>query len=102
MALSCDACFPQTASYVESLIVPTNIYQISITFDFDKTGRDLLKKYPKTFLRLLNAAIDPRIHRVPNDLGDVLAELEAADVSIAKEDAFRRLTGAWKTRQSGF
>jgi len=100
MALSCDVCFPQAVSYVENLIVPMDIYRISITFNFDKTGRELLRKYPKAYLRLLNVAIDPRTRRIPDDLGDVLAELEAADASIVQEDAFRRLTGTWKMRQA--
>ena len=101
MALSCDTCFPQAASYVENLILPMDVYQVSITFDFDKTGHALVGKHPKPFLRLLNVAIDPRTHPVPDDLGDVLAELETADPTIAREDAFRRLTGVWKMRQSG-
>lgn len=101
MALSCDACFPEAASFIENLVVPLEIYQIDITFDFDKTGRDLLRKYPRPYLRLLNTVIDPKAFRVPEDLGDVLSELEAADPTIATDDGFKRLSGVWKMRQSG-
>jgi hypothetical protein len=38
---------------------------------------------------------------VPDDLGDVLSELEKADPTIVTDDGFKRLTGVWKLRQSG-
>lgn len=101
MALSCDTCFPEAASFIENLIAPLEMYQIDITFDFDKTGHDLLRKYPRPYLRLLDAVIDPKVFRVPDDLGDVLSELKSADPTIVADDEFKRLSGVWKLRQSG-
>jgi len=60
----------------------------------------LLQKYPRPFLRLLNAAIDPLLYRVPEDLGEVLEQIEVAEPASVDDDAFRRLTGAWKLRQA--
>ena len=101
MALSCDVCFPEAASFIENLIVPLQVYRIDITFDFDKGGRERMTSYPRPFLKLLNAAIDPHSERIPDDLGDILTSLEHADPAIVNDNGFNRLSGAWRMRQSG-
>jgi hypothetical protein len=100
LPLSCDTEFADAVDFVVNLIVPMDMLQVSICFEFEKTGKDLLRKYPRSFLRLLNAAIDPRLFRIPEDLGNVLDKVEVADPSIVEADEFRRLKGAWKFRQA--
>ncbi|HUO91404.1 MAG TPA: hypothetical protein VMU22_00705 [Rhizomicrobium sp.] len=100
LPLSCDTEFGDAVDFVVNLIVPMRLFQISVAFEFEKAGKILLQKYPRPFLRLLNAAIDPLLYRVPEDLGEVLEQIEVAEPASVDDDAFRRLTGAWKLRQA--
>jgi len=93
MALECDSAFEDAVDAVIDFVVPERQFQLSHSLRLEKHHDDLLRRYPKSFLRLANALVDPTVHPVPSDLSEFLDVCIAADESVVNEAAYNRLNG---------
>lgn len=93
MALEADEAFPDAVAAIVNMVVPHRVDRISHILQLERKHQTLLDKFPRSFVTLMNALIDPLDQPVPSDLGKVLDDCLAADPSIQAEPGFRRLSG---------
>jgi hypothetical protein len=93
MALECDSAFEDAVDAIIDFVVPERQFQLSHSLRLEKHHDDLLRCYPKLFLRVANALIDPAVHPVPSDLSEFLDACIAADEGVVAESAYVRLDG---------
>jgi hypothetical protein len=91
VVLECDAAFPEAVDAVADVLVPHEIMSIGISMYVENRHEDLPKRFPKAFLKLLNAIIDPDHVRPPRDLAGALAACLSAEQSLEDSTPFRRL-----------
>ncbi len=58
----------------------------------------LVARYPRPFLRLTSALIDPALYPVPRDLGPLLQRCADADPGCRSEPTYTRLYGLSRRR----
>jgi hypothetical protein len=93
MALEAGDAFPDAVDAIVDVVVPFELYRLSLSLRLEKKHENLHREYPKAFLKLVNALVDPAFYRVPSDLGEVLQECLEADPSVVNELTYRRLYG---------
>ena len=93
MTLECGDAFPDAVAAIEDLVVPHDIATVETSLRLEGPHQEVTAQHPSAFLRLLNAITDPKIARVPFDLGKVLDQCRASSPGIEREPAFIRLDG---------
>ena len=93
MALECGNAFPDAVEAIEDFIVPHDLATVEASLRLEGPHQETTAQHPSAFLRLLSAITDPRIARVPFDLGKVLDQCRASSPGIERERAFVRLDG---------
>ncbi|MCZ4109310.1 SIR2 family protein [Brevundimonas diminuta] len=99
MVLETEDAFPEAVEAVAYVLVPYQLYSFAHSLRLEDRHRDLLQRFPKPYLVLSNAIIDPALFPLPDDLADVLAECVEADPSVTEMAEYRRLDGL--RRQAG-
>jgi hypothetical protein len=72
MALESGEAFPEAVDAILDFLIPYELYQIAHSLRLDDKHDHLVKDYPRAFLRLANALIDPAAFVLSVDLGVVL------------------------------
>jgi len=93
MVLECEAAFPEAVEAILDLVVPYELHQLAHSLRLEDKHSALVQQYPRAFVRLVNALIEPTAVRVPGDLGTFLQECVAADAAVASDPAYVRLNG---------
>ncbi len=93
MALECDGAFEDAVDAIVDFVVPHQQYPLSHSLRLDPEHERLVHRYPKSFLLLASALIDPAIHPVPSDLPELLQACVDADASVVNEPSYIRLHG---------
>lgn len=93
MALECGEAFPDAVDAILDLIVPYQLYGLSHGLRLERHHQGLFEAYPRAFLKLANALVDPDAFPVPNDLPKFLDDCVALDVEIVNDAAYIRLYG---------
>ncbi len=93
MAQECEGAFPEAVEAILDLIIPYELYQISTSLRLEDKHSELVRQYPLSFAKLVNALIDPALFPVPNDLAGFLQECVAANPAVANDPAYVRLYG---------
>jgi len=98
MAFQVDASFPGAVDAIEDLIVPYELHVLAHSLLLQDEHAALVARYPRAFLRLTNALIDPALHPTPSDLGQLLAQCAEADPACRSDPAYVRLFGLSRRR----
>ena len=98
MALSAGDAFPEVVTSIVDFLVPYQLHLLAHTLRLDREHDALLVQYPKAFLRLADALINPRQHPVPGDLGKMLQDCAEADPSCQNDPSYIRLFGVSRRR----
>lgn len=93
MALECGDAFPDAVDAILDLIIPYQIYGLSHGLRLERHHQDLFEAYPRAFLKLANALIDPDAFPMPNDLPKFLDDCVGLDSEVVNEPAYVRLYG---------
>jgi hypothetical protein len=93
MAFQVDISFPDAVDAIEDLIVPYELHMLAHSLLLQHEHAALVARYPRAFLRLTNALIDPALHPVPSDLGQLLQQCADADPGCIGEPTYVRLRG---------
>jgi len=93
MSLECGDAFPDAVAAIEDLVVPHDIPTIETSLRLEGPHQDVTAQHSSAFLRLLNTIIDPKVARVPFDLGQVLDRCREGSPGVERERAFIRLDG---------
>jgi NAD-dependent SIR2 family protein deacetylase len=100
MAMECGDAFAEAVDAILDVIVPYQLYAIEHSLRLEQGHSELLERYPRAFLRLTNALIDPALFPVPNDLGTLLQDCVAADPRVVTDPAYTRLHGLRRQRNA--
>jgi hypothetical protein len=100
MALESEAAFPEVVEAILDVIVPYELYQLAHSLRLEGKHSELVRQYPRAFVRLVNALIDPAAFRVPGDLAAFLQECAAADPAVVNDPAYIRLFGLRRQRNA--
>ncbi len=90
MLLDTGAAFPEAVDAAVDVIVPYQLYRLEHLW-LVKPQEIIHREFPKPFLRLASALIDPKDYPIPADLGEVLQQCVEADPTVVNEPAYRRL-----------
>ena len=93
MAFQVDTAFPDAVDAIEDLIVPYELHMLAHSLLLQHEHAALVARYPRAFLRLTNALIDPARYTVPSDLGQLLQQCADADPGCISEPTYVRLRG---------
>jgi hypothetical protein len=93
MALSADGAFPEAVGSVVDLIAPYELYLLAHSLLLPREHAALIEEYPRAFLRLTNAIIDPGRYAVPRDLPELLQRAANADPGCGSDPSYVRLFG---------
>lgn len=93
MALECGAAFPDAVETILDLVVPYQLYGLFHGLRLERHHQSLFEAYPRAFLKLTNALVDPGAFPVPNDLPKFLEDCVALDPEIRNDAAYIRLYG---------
>ena len=93
MALECGEAFPDAVDAILDLIIPYQLHGLSHGLRLERHHQDLFEAYPRAFLKLANALVDPDAFPVPNDLPKFLDDCVALDAEIVNDAAYIRLYG---------
>jgi hypothetical protein len=99
MALECGDAFPDAVDAIRDVVVPYEVVTIAGWLQGQPTHQEATTRHPRAFLRLLNAVLSAETAAIPPDLGAVLDECLAADVSLRSDPSFIRLD-ALRRRQT--
>jgi hypothetical protein len=81
MALQVDTSFPDAVDAIGDLIVPYELDLLAHSLLLQHEHAALVARYPRAFLRLTSALIDPTLHSIPRDLGQLLQRCVDADLA---------------------
>jgi hypothetical protein len=98
MALECEAAFPEAVEAILDLVVPYELHQLAHSLRLEDKHSALVQQYPRAFVRLVNALVDPAAFRIPGDLGAFLQECVAADPAVSDDSAYVRLNSLRRQR----
>jgi hypothetical protein len=90
MALVTDTEFPDAVGSIIDFVVPYQLDLLAHSLLLEPEQNALISRYPRAFLRLVNALIDLPI---PNDLGELLQKCANADPGCRNEPSYTRLFG---------
>lgn len=76
------------------------LYGLSHSLRLEDRHSELVRQYPRAFVRLANTLIDPALFNVPGDLTAFLQDCAAADPSIVNDGAYVRLYGLRRQRNA--
>lgn len=93
MVLECGNALPDAVDVILDLIVPYQLYGLSRSLRLERHHQDLFEAYPRAFLKLANALIDPEVSPVPNDLPKFLDDCVRLDPKVTNDPAYIRLYG---------
>lgn len=93
MALECGNAFPDAVDAILDFIVPYQLYGLSHGLRLERHHQNLFEDYPRAFLKLANALIDPEAFPVPNDLPKFLDDCVALEPEVKSDPAYIRLYG---------
>jgi hypothetical protein len=93
MALQADTAFPDAVDAIVDLIVPYELDLLAHSLLLQHEHAALVVRYPRAFLRLTSALIDPALHSIPRDLGQLLQQCADADPGCRSEPTYVRLYG---------
>jgi hypothetical protein len=93
MAFQVDTAFPDAVDAIEDLIVPYELYMLAHSLLLQHEHAALVARYPRAFLRLTNALINPALYPVSSDLGQLLQQCADADPACRIDPAYIRLFG---------
>ena len=93
MALQVDTSFPNAVDAIVDLIVPYDLDLLAQSLLLQHEHAELVARYPRAFLRLTSALIDPALYPVPTDLGWLLQQCVDADPGCVSEPTYVRLRG---------
>jgi hypothetical protein len=99
MALECDEAFEEAVNAIIDFIVPYQLYRLGHSLLLEPHHAELVRRYPRAFLRLTNSLVDPSEFPVPDDLAQFLQTCVAADATVVTDPSFIRLFGL--RRQQG-
>lgn len=100
MALEASSEFNDAVDAIVDVVVPYKLYSIASSLRLDRKHKELPNMYPRSFVRLLDALIDPAQHPVPDDLSETLVECINADSSLADDPRYVRLYGLRRQRSA--
>ena len=89
---------PDAVDAIADLIVPYELDLLAHSLLLQHEHAALVARYPRAFLRLTNALIDPARHPVPSDLGQLLQQCADADSACRSDPAYIRLFGLSRRR----
>ena len=92
MALESDNAFPEIVEAIRYLVIPYQLYDLRHSLRFQEHDA-MVGRFPRAFIRLANAVIDPDAFPLPSDLAQLLEDVVAADASVANDPAYTRLLG---------
>jgi hypothetical protein len=98
LAFSANDAFPEVVNSIIDFLVPYELHQLAHSLRLEREHDALLIRYPRAFLRLADALIDPRQHPVPSDLGKMLQDCAEADPSCQNDPSYIRLFGLSRRR----
>jgi SIR2-like domain len=98
MALDSEEAFPEVVETIIDFIVPFQMYHIAHSLRLESEHEALLQRYPRVFLRLTDATVDPARYPVPSDLGEFLKKCVEIDPGCASEPTYIRLFGLSRRR----
>ena len=93
MALGSENAFPDVVDSIIDFLSPYQLYLIAHSLRLEPEADMLVRQYPKAFLRLANAIIDPAIYPAPRDLGELLNQCAEADSNCRTDPGYIRLFG---------
>ena len=93
MAFQVDTSFPDAVDAIGDVIVPYELDLLAHSLLLQHEHAALVARYPRAFLRLTNALIDPALYPVPSDLGQLLRQCADADPGCISEPTYVRLRG---------
>jgi hypothetical protein len=93
MALVTDAAFPDAVDVIADFIVPYQLYLLAHSLLLEHEHATLVARYPRPFLRLTSALINPALYPAPSDLGQLLQRCADADPGCQSEPTYVRLYG---------
>jgi hypothetical protein len=93
MALACEDAFPDAVDAIIDFVVPYQLYLLAHSLLLEEEHHRFVQAFPKAFVRLVNALIDPAIYPAPGDLGEFLQKCARADVRITSDPSYVRLFG---------
>lgn len=93
VVMDTDDAFPEAVDTVVDVLAPYELYSLEYTFRLEAAHADLIERYPRAIIKLTDALIDPLLHPVPRDLGQLLDDCQQLDPQIIHDPAFLRLSG---------
>jgi NAD-dependent SIR2 family protein deacetylase len=100
MAAECQSAFPDAVEAIVDVVVSFEIHKIALALKLEPHHESLPREHPASFLKLVNALVDPDRHRIPSDLAEVLEECKEADPTVVDDSAYRRLFGLRRLRSA--
>jgi hypothetical protein len=98
MVQECDGAFPEAVDAIVDVIAPYDLYPLSIALKLEEEHSDLVQQFPRAFLKLVNALVDPALFPVPSDLTGLLSECVAVDPTVVDDPSCVRLYGLRRQR----
>ena len=92
MALSAGDAFPEAVDVIADFIVPYQFYLVAHQLCLQPEHNALVERYPRAFLRLASAIVDPACYPVPSDLAELLRRAVHADPDCQNEPSYVRLS----------
>jgi hypothetical protein len=93
MALNSENAFADVVDAIIDFLVPYQLYLVAHSLRLEQESDVLVSQYPRAFLRLTNAIIDPSVFPVPRDLGELLNQCAEADPNCRNDPNYVRLFG---------
>jgi hypothetical protein len=98
MGLDSEDAFPDVVETIIDFVVPYHMYLIAHSLRLEPEHDALLRQFPRAFLRLADAIIDPTRYPVPSDLGELLKRCAEIDAGCRNEPTYIRLFGLSRRR----
>lgn len=93
MVMETGNAFPEAVDSVVDVLSPYELYSLQHTFRLETAHTELIERHPRAIVKLINALIDPSLHRVPRDLRELLDDCQYHDPEIIDDPTFLRLNG---------
>lgn len=91
MALECDSEFPDAVDAIADVVAPYELYSLDSSLRLEQKHSELVPRFPRAFVKLLSAVIDPAEFPVPEDLAVSLQQCVEAEPGIENDPNYIRL-----------